>query len=51
MTSAIQYKRVLRIDLCKFLLDEIARDGGVKRALDHLLETVSTGDWSKYEKL
>jgi len=31
--------------------DEIATDGGVKRALDHLLETVSAGDWNKYEQL
>jgi len=23
----------------------------VKRALDHLLETVSSGDWNKYEQL
>lgn len=31
--------------------DEIARDGGVKRALDHLLETVADGNWQKYENL
>jgi len=31
--------------------DEMSRDGGVKRALDHLLETISSGDWAKYEKL
>ena len=31
--------------------DEIAKDGGVKRALDHLLETVSEGNWAKYEGL
>ena len=29
--------------------DEVAMDGGVKRALDNLLETVSAGDWAKYD--
>ena len=31
--------------------DEIAFDGGVKRALDHLLLTVGEGNWSKYEEM
>jgi len=31
--------------------DEIARDGGVKRALDHLLDIVGEGNWDKYAEL